>query len=133
MHFCQTQGVGLQKTLSVCLSPFFLPSNSDFNQRWLERIGEVVWGTEEFSMHFFHNCFHMGVNEATGLLSSPFWGVWSLDVEICQIWGVFSSFFVLVQCTQHKGICEYQKICNCNNFLGEMVHYLTEVQRRQDF
>ena len=92
MHFCQTQGVGLQKTLSVCLSPFFLPSNSDFNQRWLERIGEVVWGTEEFSMHFFHNCFHMGVNEATGLLSSPFWGVWSLDVEICQIWGVFSSF-----------------------------------------
>ena len=46
--------------------------------------------------------------------------------------GGFLQFFVLVQCTQHKGICEYQKICNCNNFLGEMVHYLTEVQRRQE-
>ena len=59
----------------------------------------------------------------------------------CGVWmwkyvrfGGFSPvFFVLVQCTQHKGICEYQKNCNCNNFLGEMVHYLTEVQRRQDF
>ena len=26
MHFCQTQGVGLQKTLSVCLSPFSFPA-----------------------------------------------------------------------------------------------------------
>ena len=28
---------------------------------------------------------------------------------------------------------EYQNICNCNNFLGEVVHYLTEVQGCQYF
>ena len=40
MHFCQTQGVGLQKALSVCLSVgrsvlLFLPGHSGFITRYL--------------------------------------------------------------------------------------------------
>src|SRR4029434_7608789 len=42
-------------------------------------------------------------------------------------------FFALFQCKQYKSTCEYQSICNCEFFLGELVHYLTEVQGCQYF
>ena len=45
----------------------------------------------------------------------------------------FLRFFFFFQCKQKKKTCEYQNICNCNIFLGEVVHYLTEVQGCQYF
>ena len=50
------------------------------------------------------------------ILASPFFGV------LC---GMISDLAFFLQ--QKKLTCEYQNICNCNIFLGEVVHYLTEV------
>ena len=58
-------------------------------------------------------------------------------VRLYQIWLFFSVLCVCVcvlfQCKPKKWTCEYQNICNCNNFLRGGVHFLTDLQGCQYF
>ncbi len=62
-----------------------------------------------------------------------FWqgAIFEFFVKFYQVWLFF--VFLCVVAVQTKTIaCEYQNICNWNNFLREVLHFLTELQGYRD-